>query len=97
MERFEIGMLAISRAGHDKGCLYVISAMDGEYVYLTDGRLRMLSSPKKKKKKHIQVIRRIPQELSGLPIEEFKNENVKRAIRQYQSSLIRGLSDDNCR
>ena len=53
MERFEIGMLAVSRAGHDKDCLYVISAIDGEYVYLTDGRLKPLEHPKKKKTKHI--------------------------------------------
>ena len=82
MERFEIGMLAISRAGHDKDCLYVISAIDGEYVYLTDGRLK---HPKKKKTKHIQVIRMVPEELCGAPMESLKNEEIKRAIKHYRN------------
>ena len=37
MERVEIGMFARSKAGHDKGKLYIILRTEGEYVYLTDG------------------------------------------------------------
>ena len=48
MERVEIGMFARSKAGHDKGKLYIILRTEGEYVYLTDGRLRPMSNPKKK-------------------------------------------------
>ena len=51
MDRFEAGMLAWSRAGHDSGTLYVIMRTDEEYVYLTDGRLKPVDKPKKKKKK----------------------------------------------
>ena len=47
------GMFAISKAGHDKGKLYIIIKEDEEYVYLADGRLKPTDSPKKKKKKHI--------------------------------------------
>ena len=59
MDRFEAGMLAWSRAGHDSGTLYVIMRTDEEYVYLTDGRLKPVDKPKKKKKKHVQVMRTI--------------------------------------
>lgn len=51
------GMLASSKAGHDKGDIYVIMKEETEYVYLVDGRLRTFEKPKKKNKKHIQIIK----------------------------------------
>ena len=51
-----IGELATSKAGHDKDRLYMIVDEEGECVYLCDGRLRGVEHPKKKKKKHIQII-----------------------------------------
>lgn len=56
IENFEIGMLARSKAGHDKGHIYVIYKIDEAYVYLIDGRIRRMDNPKKKKKKHVQII-----------------------------------------
>lgn len=51
-----IGELATSKAGHDKGRLYLIIGEEGDSVLLCDGRLRGVEHPKKKKKKHIQII-----------------------------------------
>lgn len=56
MERYKIGMLARAKAGHDLGEVYVIKDIDKSYLYLTDGRLKPLDKPKKKKKKHVQLI-----------------------------------------
>ena len=56
MDRYEAGMLARSKAGHDKGHVYVIFSVDEAYVYLVDGIIRTIGKPKKKKKKHVQVI-----------------------------------------
>jgi len=58
MEEIRTGMLAKSKAGHDKGQVYVIMDTDDAYVYLADGRIRTLGRLKKKKKKHIQPIKR---------------------------------------
>ncbi len=52
----ETGMLAKSKAGHDKGQLYVIYDVDETYVYLVDGKIRTIDKPKKKKRKHVQII-----------------------------------------
>lgn len=52
---YETGMLAKSKAGHDSGTVYVIIDTDESYVYLSDGKIRTLNRPKKKKKKHVQV------------------------------------------
>ena len=51
------GLLASSKAGHDKDKIYVIIREDKEYVWLADGKLKTISNPKKKRKKHIQVIK----------------------------------------
>ncbi|MDO4522394.1 MAG: KOW domain-containing RNA-binding protein [Eubacteriales bacterium] len=87
MERFEPGMMAWSRAGHDNGTLYVILEVTQDCVFLTDGRLRPLEKPKKKKKKHVQVIRRIPEELAELANgnSNIKNEDIRRVIRRFSN------------
>jgi len=82
MEEIRAGMFAISKAGHDKGELYLIKAIEGEYVYLTDGARRTLANPKKKKQKHIQIIHRIPEDWRP---EEIHDDDVRRAIRQYKN------------
>ena len=48
------GRLAFSKAGHDKGKLYLVIREEGERVWLADGRTRGVLSPKKKNRKHIQ-------------------------------------------
>ena len=54
----EIGMLARSKAGHDKGQVFVIIAIEEDYVFLADGKNRSVCRPKRKKIKHIQMIHR---------------------------------------
>ena len=56
MEHFEVGMMARSKCGHDAKNVYVITAVEDAYVYLVDGKVRTLDKPKKKKKKHVQLI-----------------------------------------
>lgn len=56
IDRIERGMLAKSKAGHDKGQIYMIYEVDETYVYLVDGKIRTMEKPKKKKTKHIQII-----------------------------------------
>ena len=46
-----------SLAGHDKDKVYVIVGLDEQFTYLADGERKPLQSPKKKKKKHVQLIR----------------------------------------
>lgn len=50
------GKLALSKAGHDKDKLYLIVKEEQDMVYLADGRKRGLLNPKKKNRRHIQVI-----------------------------------------
>lgn len=78
MERFEVGMLAKSKAGHDKENVYVVISIDDSYVYLADGRIRTLEKPKKKKYKHVQIIRKIN---TDIPVTD--NVAIKRILKLY--------------
>jgi len=50
----KIGQIVISKAGRDRGVVFVVVGIDGEYVLLADGKTRRLENPKRKKDKHIQ-------------------------------------------
>ena len=76
-----VGMLAVSRAGHDRETTYVIIGEEGEYVYLADGRIRTVDRPKRKNKKHVQVIKKVQMDK---PADGFKDLEVKRTIKTYQ-------------
>lgn len=76
-----IGMLAVSRAGHDKENTYVIIDEEDEYVYLADGQTRTVDRPKRKNKKHIQVIKKVKLDK---PTDGFKDLEIKREIKTYQ-------------
>lgn len=82
MERVEAGMLAWSRAGHDLGALYVIMRTEGDFAWLADGRLKTVEKPKKKRLKHIQVIRRQTQPAESEA--KISNEEVKFRIKEYK-------------
>lgn len=81
-----VGKFARSKAGHDKDTLYVIVAQEGDFVYLSDGRLKPPDRPKKKRIKHIQPIDScLDGELLGRLQEGRKvyPEEIKYALRQY--------------
>ncbi len=81
-----VGSFAYSKAGHDKSQLYVIVAEDVDYVWLCDGRLKTLNQPKKKRKKHVQLIKCTVN--SGLCArlcsrERVLDEEIKYEIKHY--------------
>lgn len=67
------GYLVSSKAGHDKGKIYIITAEDEEYVWIADGKGRTCQNPKKKKKKHVQIIK------------VYKDENVIKSLEQGET------------
>mgnify|MGYP004637027225 FL=1 len=57
LKQYERGQLVKSTAGHDKGIVAVIIAVESEeYVLLADGKTRPVNKPKRKKVKHIEPI-----------------------------------------
>lgn len=92
MAECKIGEFAKSKAGHDKNQIFVIINIEGEYVYLVDGKTRCLGKAKKKKIKHIQVINETDEELQKKIISNntLINEDIKRAIKCYKQRILGG-------
>ena len=75
-----------SIAGHDHNNIYVIIDADDEYVYLVDGKIRKVNNPKKKKLKHVQLIKRTDDTITGRINNNvaLSNEDIKYAIKNIQ-------------
>ena len=81
-----IGQFAVSKAGHDKGSLYVIVAQAGEFVFLCDGKTKTPEKPKKKKLKHIQPIKRTVEEELLQKLQtggKIYPEEIRYAVKKY--------------
>ena len=76
------GMLAKSLAGHDQNKIYIIMQEDEYNVFLSDGKNRTLDNLKKKKKKHVQLIRIKDSELAEKLAKGsvIYNEDIRKAI-----------------
>jgi len=88
-DRDQIGCFGVSRAGHDCNEIYVIINSDSEYVYLADGKSKTVDKPKKKKKKHVQIIMHIDQDIEKKLSQDklLINEDIKRAIKLNKNNL----------
>ena len=75
----KVGSIVRSIAGHDKGSLLLVVALEKGYAYVADGKLRKIEKPKKKKLKHLQGFCNLTdKEFSeNYQIREILAENVK--------------------
>lgn len=87
------GFLARSKQGHDKGELFLIIREEAPYVFLADGKGRTLEKPKKKKMKHVQIIKKRPLGTPQSGEEGFclRNEDIKRVIKQEDVACQRQM------
>ena len=60
---FEAGQIVYSKAGRDKGRVFAVVSVSGNYLYLADGETRLLEKPKKKKIMHVQRTNEVHEEL----------------------------------
>ncbi len=55
---FSISDVVVSTAGRDQGELFYVIDTDPIYLMLTNGKDRTLDKPKRKKRKHVQMVLR---------------------------------------
>ena len=83
-EQYQLHLLAESRAGHDTGKIYVVVGEDGDFVYLSDGRLKTWQKCKTKNRKHVQLIRHLPEDLLRLLGRAATDSDLVHIIRLYR-------------
>ena len=89
---------AKSMAGHhDRNHIYLVTGKDERFVYLADGNVKLLAEPKKKNRKHIQIIHRLPDEVLGCLEQEITDLTVKRGNQSVCAYLGKSVQNHNIR
>lgn len=78
---------AKSLSGHDRNQTYLIQEKDDRFVYLVNGTTKTLEAPKKKSLKHIQIIKKLPIEVTECLSEQVTDITIKRAIKTYERMI----------
>ena len=78
-----------SDAGRDKGKLFVVLAVEGEYLLLADGKSRKVESPKRKKRRHVLFVAADENRLSDKIKSEEKitNSELRRTLAGYREEV----------
>ena len=78
-----------SDAGRDKGKLFVVLAVEGEYLLLADGKSRKVESPKLKKRRHVLFVAADENRLSDKMKSEEKitNSELRRTLAGYRDAV----------
>ncbi|MBE7029993.1 MAG: hypothetical protein E7409_01035 [Ruminococcaceae bacterium] len=88
------GEFVYAKAGRDKGKCFIVLSIDGEYLYLCDGKARKVSTPKKKKVKHVELTGTsdefIRNKLSA--IGKLTNKEVRYSLSKYLGELTNTVS-----
>lgn len=78
MELME-GMVVCSKAGRDKGRFYLVIQLEGNSVWLADGKLHRLERPKRKNEKHLALTRTV------LPVSQAtSNKSLRKLLWPFQ-------------
>ena len=83
---FSVGQVVISKAGRDKGDMFIVYNIEGEYLFLVDGKGRPLDNPKKKKIKHIQPTNTVDAALyeAIMTKQYMKNADFRTALKKFK-------------
>ena len=77
-----------SDAGRDKGKLFFVLAVEGEFLLLADGKSRKVETPKRKKRRHVLFVSseetRVSAKIKGE--EKITNSELRRALAIFRET-----------
>ena len=74
---------ATSKSGHDKNQVYLLLEQEKDFVYLVNGVTKPLEHPKKKNRKHVQIIKNLPIQVEEVLKTGMTDITIKKAINEY--------------
>ncbi|MCR3757994.1 KOW domain-containing RNA-binding protein [Clostridium felsineum] len=81
-----LGKVVCSKAGRDKdGCFIIVRVIDDKYVYISDGDLRKVEKPKRKKLKHLSITDMVCEDVRDKLKSNYPISNS--AIRKFLESV----------
>lgn len=89
MTKCTLGQIVFSKCGHDRGRIYIVVAISGEYLYLADGNIRTVENPKKKKFKHIQITNYVSEDIENkLKLNRCTNFDLVGVLKLYRGKFL---------
>lgn len=75
-----VGAVVLSTAGRDEGrCFVVLEQLDEQYVLVSDGKTHKAEHPKKKKLKHLKLVREpMPEVAERLSLGSPENHEIRK-------------------
>lgn len=74
---------AKSLSGHDKNQFYLVLNEEDDFYMLVNGTTRPLNKSKRKNKKHVQIVKRLPKQIEEILSKEVTDLTIKKAILEY--------------
>ena len=78
-----------SDAGRDRGKLFIVLAVEGEYLLLADGKSRRVEAPKRKKRRHVLFVAaeetRVSEKIKNN--EKITNSELRRTLAAYREEV----------
>lgn len=80
------GKVVLSTAGRDKDRYFVVLSVEDNFCYISDGKIRKVDMPKKKKIKHLRVTEFFLENIALKLTEEqtVTNSMIRRAIAEIE-------------
>ena len=80
-----------SVAGRDAGSLFFVLATEGDFLLLADGRRRRVESPKRKRRKHVELV----EEASGPAADKIRSsEKITNSELRKALAAVSGGNQD---
>ena len=78
-----------SVAGRDQGKLFIVLAVEGEYLLLADGKSRKVESPKRKKRRHVLFVAADESRLADKikRSEKITNSELRRTLAAFREEV----------
>lgn len=82
------GQIVYSKCGRDRANPFIVLAFDEEFLYLADGKIRKIQKPKKKKKKHVQIVEKIDYNIKKKLDESLYllDADIRKALEPYKKN-----------
>ena len=71
------GSVVKSTAGHDKNAYFVAVSIQGNFVFIADGKERKLEKPKRKNIKHLDMTK------SVIELHEITNKKLRKLLNEF--------------
>ena len=81
--------IVCSDAGRDRGKIFIVLAVEGEYLLLADGKGRRVEAPKRKKRRHVLFVAADESRLADKikRSEKITNSELRRTLAAYRGEV----------